>query len=60
MRYFLDTNQDSHWYLIPVVMRADWEAFLILDAEDEHSWNVPQYAREIDGPNQIEFEYDPR
>ena len=56
-RYYLDTDNDSHWYLIPEEYRADWETFLSLDSEDEHSWNVPAYARELGGgPNQVTFE----
>lgn len=25
MRYFLDTDDDGHWYLIPAVIRGEWE-----------------------------------
>lgn len=47
MRWFLDTDNDSHWYLVPVERKAEWNAWLDIDSDDEASWTAPDYVREL-------------
>lgn len=55
-RYFLDTDNDSHWYVIPVARRSEWSAFLDIPEDDERSWEVPTWARPVGGsPSQVSF-----
>lgn len=57
VRYFLDQDNDSHWYCIPLERRESWDAFCDLDTEDEESWNAPEWAKPLDGhPNGVTFE----
>jgi len=57
MKYFLDTDQNSHWYIIPTQHRAEWNDWVDLDQDIPENWNVPEWARAIGGhPNQVEFE----
>lgn len=56
-RFYLDTDNSSHWYIIPMARRKDWERFLELPEDDEASWTVPTYAREVGGsPTLVTFE----
>jgi len=48
--YFLDQDNDCHWYLIPVDKRAEWNKWL-----DSAKRNVPKYARSVDGPQWVIF-----
>ena len=48
-RYYLDADNDSHWYIVPVRLRAAWDAWLNLDREDENSWEPPAGAIAIGG-----------
>jgi hypothetical protein len=60
-KYFLDTDNDSHWHLIEAERREDWENWCELDTDDESSWNVPDFAHSLGGgPNCVEFEFDPK
>lgn len=56
MKYFVDQDESCHWYVIPALRRAAWEAFLDIPEDDELSWNVPAWAIMIDGASSIEFE----
>lgn len=56
MRYFLDQDNACHWFLIPEDMREQWQEFSSLDEDDESLWEVPHYARRLDGhPSQVTF-----
>ncbi len=56
-RYFLNTDNDTHWYIIPADKREEWENWCDLPEDDENSWNVPEWAEALGGgPNQVEFE----
>ena len=53
MEYFLDSDDDGHWYLIEANHRLEWAAWL-----DELSDDVmpPDYAKALGGaPNIITF-----
>ena len=53
-RYFLDQDDDCHWYLIKAANRSEW-----LRWRESGSESVPAYATQIDGPSRIEF-YEPK
>lgn len=55
--YFLSQDNDSHWYVVPVSRRTDWEKWLELDPDNESAWNTPDFAEEVGGsPSLVEFE----
>jgi hypothetical protein len=55
-RYFLDTDDDGHWYLVPVAKRDDWSRWRNIPSEDERSWEAPGYAKRLGGvPNRMTF-----
>jgi hypothetical protein len=43
-RFFIDCDDDGHWYVVPVAMRPAWEVWL-----DEDPNDVPEWAREVGG-----------
>jgi hypothetical protein len=55
-RYFLSQDQSSHWYLVPVEKRDEWEAWASIDEDDERAWMAPEYATALGGgPNLVTF-----
>lgn len=54
-RFFLAQDDDSHWYLVPEQNRAEWEAWTNISKDDPASWNVPDFAKSIDGPHTLTF-----
>lgn len=59
-RYFLDSDQSGHWYLVPEEKRAEWDDWTNLNEDDERSWNEPSYAVRLGGsPSNVTFT-DPR
>lgn len=52
-RYFLDRDDDGHWYVIPVHHMDDWNAWRNLGSDDKRSWDVPSYAREVGGSHTL-------
>lgn len=56
-RFFLDTDNDAHWYIIPEKYREEWDVWLGFDPDDERGWNTPEYAKALGGsPTRISFE----
>lgn len=55
-KYFMDQDNSGHNYIIEASRRNEWESWLGIDEDDEESWNVPDFARGIDGISEIEFE----
>lgn len=54
-RYFLDQDNDCHWYLVDADRRAEWEAFVEEAAPD--GWEVPGCATRLaGGPSNVTFE----
>jgi hypothetical protein len=51
-RYFLDCDDDSHWYLVDASRRAEWEKWL----NTPFYFPQPDFAEQIDGPSRVEFE----
>jgi hypothetical protein len=57
MRFFLDTDNDSHWFVIPADKRDAWTEFLEIEPDDERSWVPPDWAIEVGGsPTTVTFE----
>jgi hypothetical protein len=56
-RYFLDQDNSSHWYVVPVARQEEWDAWCNLDEDDERAWEVPSWARPVNGSHQrVKFE----
>lgn len=54
-RFFMGQDQSSHWYLVPVERRDEWEAWSGMDDNDEASWETPSWVKQIDGPSSVTF-----
>lgn len=50
--FFLDQDNDCHWYIVPVQYRDEWADWLNGAAED----HPPVYATPVDGPHKVVFE----
>jgi hypothetical protein len=48
-RYFIGRDQSSHEYLVPYDKLEEWRAWTEIPEDDERSWDVPKYAKELDG-----------
>lgn len=59
-RYFLDQDNSSHWYIVPLDRKAEWEAWLAIDEDDEASWDAPEWAKSIGGSPTLVTFTDPR
>ena len=55
MRYFLDQDNSSHWYLVQEDKREEWTAWLDLPFDDPKGWDAPDFAKPIDGFWNITF-----
>jgi hypothetical protein len=54
--YFLDSDADGHWYLVPAALRAEWDAWTDLDPETVAAWITPVWATELGGhPSAVTF-----
>ncbi len=59
MRFFLDQDNNCHWYIVDASKRKEWSEWLELSEDDENSWNAPSFAQELGGhPNRVEFGND--
>lgn len=55
-RFFLDQDNDSHWYIIPVEHAAEWSAWCEIPEDDERAWTPPPFALEVGGsPSRVTF-----
>lgn len=54
-RFFLDQDSSCHWYLIPLEKAGEWSEFMDIPDDDERSWQVPEWAKMIDGYSSITF-----
>lgn len=58
-KYFLDNDDDGHWYLVPVEEREAFEEWLDSDVDEHHIFTAKAYEYMIGGhPNKIEFYLD--
>lgn len=56
-RYFLARDAEAHWYLVPVIIRQQWDEWRGLDEDDEAPWTVPEGAIMLGfAPFLVEFE----
>lgn len=56
-RYFLDQDNDGHWFLVDADKRAEWEEWVKLGPDDETGWRPPEHATELaGGPSNLVFE----
>ena len=56
-RYFLDQDQSSHWYIVPLDRQEEWREWCNLDEDDEAAWDEPDYVQRIGGsPALVTFE----
>jgi hypothetical protein len=55
MRYFLDQDCSSHWYLIPFDKQDEWKVYTEIPEDDPRCWDTPAFADSIDGPSSITF-----
>lgn len=59
MRYFLDSDDDGHWYIIQAHHRPEWVLWRNLDPDNPEAWKTPPFADRLNGhPDQIEFGSD--
>ena len=60
-KYFFDQDSSSHWYMIPVERKEEWDLLFDLDEDDPNTWELfekfSQY-RTGGGINDIEFSLD--
>lgn len=55
-RYFLTTDNDSHWYVIPEAKRGEWNEWCDIPSDDERAWEPPEFARAVGGsPSLVTF-----
>lgn len=59
-RYFLDQDQSSHWYVVPLSRQEEWQAWCNLDEDDEASWDEPEYAVRVGGAYTLVTFTDPK
>ena len=52
IHYCLSQDDDSHWYIVPLARRDEWEALLITSLGDH---GVPDWVTQIDGPHVLSF-----
>ena len=48
-RFFVSSDASGHDYLVPVDRYTEWWAWRDISEDDERSWDVPDYAKHIDG-----------
>lgn len=54
--FYLTTDGDSHWYVVPVARRNEWNAWREIGSDDERAWTPPSFAVAVGGsPSSVEF-----
>lgn len=55
-RFFLSTDGDGHWFIVPVAKRDEWYEWANIDSDDERSWESPEFAQPVGGsPSMVSF-----
>jgi hypothetical protein len=55
-RYFLDSDNDGHWYVIPESKQQEWDDWLDLPDDDPKAWTPPEGVSEVGGsPSLVKF-----
>ena len=55
-KFFLDRDDSSHWYLVPLDKSKEWRRWSRLDEDDPKYGITPQFAKMINSPFNITFE----
>lgn len=58
-RFFLDCDNSGHWYLVPVRIRPEWNAWLGLPSNNEASRTPPEWNAWLDLPSDNEASWTP-
>lgn len=53
--FFVDQDNDCHWYLIESNKRKEWENWKDIPDDNPESWDVPEFAKSINSPYSIDF-----
>lgn len=48
-RYYLSTDNDSHWYVVPLARKDEWDAWRAIPEDDERAWDPPEFAIPVGG-----------
>lgn len=48
-------DNDCHWYIIPLSKKPEWDRWRNIPGDDEKSWDLPTFAKEVDGPHRVAF-----
>lgn len=59
-RFFLDRDQDGHWFVIPTQSADEWSAWVAIDGDDERAWTPPDFAKPVGGSYTLVTFLDPR
>lgn len=59
MRYCIMNDGDGHYYIVPSVRKAMFQTWLDLVSNAQVAYQLPEYAKPIDGPHVLTFT-DPR
>jgi hypothetical protein len=43
-RYFIDSDNSSHKYIVPKSREAEWNAWQNLGEDDSRAWTAPDWA----------------
>jgi len=49
-KFFMDRDDDAHWYLVDNAIRDEWFAWLKIPSDDERAWTPPSGAERLHGP----------
>lgn len=48
-RFFEGSDDGGHHYIVPVAKAREWSDWIDLPEDDEAGWEVPEWAKRIDG-----------
>ena len=46
-KYFLSQDCSSHWYVVPIKNKKEWDEWCEIDEDDERAWEAPDFAEEV-------------
>ena len=54
--FALVSDNDGHWYVVPVARLSEWNTWCEIPSDDERAWDAPDYARRVGGaPSLVSF-----
>lgn len=51
--FYMDTDNDGHWFVIPKDRESEWQDFLELDPDDEEAWEPPIWTTQVGGSHTL-------